>query len=374
MKLINVIPALLILLLSCSNESKMTNEIKKIHFKRSNINLSDSLDFRFVVLETNNDCLIGYIDRIEIFDNRIFIHDLYLSKSIFVFDINGHFITQVGSKGGGPESYIVPYGFEIDREKRRLIVNDADRNRLVFYDLDTYKYIMYKECPFNYLNLSVLKNRFYFFSPFGFDKSRNDNYILVTDSLFTPVFKDWKCNFRAYRSLTVSNKNIYSVNDQVFAYHHLQPYIYEITDRNCKIHTLLSIEGFVFPALDSSVDPTSFQYMDELEKSQKKISAYGIYESNDILFVQMIIGKQPYFAIYNKRTNVSSVFSGRDFVNSAGLDAAIFPQGATDEEIIGMITAGQKINKEKIKNSAFAEIVDNIKDDDNPIVCFFKWK
>jgi hypothetical protein len=373
MKPIYIILSLLILLLSCSNESKTANEIKKIHFKKNDISLSDSLDFRFVVLETNSDCLIGYINHVEVFEDRIFIQDLHHAKAIFVFDAGGRFITQVGSTGDGPQSYTLPFAFEIDRENRRIVVDDANRQRFVFYDLDTYEYIMHKKYPYNHLSMFVFKNRFYFFSPSGFEEYGDDNYVLVTDSLFTPVFKDWKCNIKEHRFLTVSNENIYKVNDRIFVYHHMQPYIYEITDSNCNLHATLSFEGFVFPEPDSAPDPTNPQYMDELEKSEK-ISACGIYESEDILFVQIIIGRQPCFAIYNKKTNTSSVFSGKDYVDSTGLDAAAFPQGATKNEIICMITAGQKINKKRIKNPAFAEIIEKVKEDDNPILCFFKWK
>ncbi|MDR1116558.1 MAG: 6-bladed beta-propeller [Tannerella sp.] len=330
MKPIYIIPLLLILLLSCSNESGTMNEIKKIHFGENNFSLFDSLEFRFVALETDSNCLIGSINRIEIFDNRIFVHDLFHAKSIFVFDAEGRFITQVGSIGDGPGNYIAANGFEIDRDNRRIIVNDSNRERLVFYDADTYEYIMHRSCAVSY--------------------------------------------FRTHRFLSVA-ENTYNVNSRVFTYHYLQPYIYEITDNDCKLHTMLSFEGLAFPALPgSSSEQERSQYMEELDNSQKKIAAYGIFESNDILFIQLIIGKLPYFAIQNKTTNMSSVFDGRHYVNSMSLDAAVFPVGATGEEIVCMITTGQEINRKKIREPAFAEIVDSMKEDDNPVLCFFKWK
>jgi hypothetical protein len=375
MKLIYIIPFLLILLLSYSNENRITNEVKKIHFGENNFSLSDSLEFRFVALETNSNCLIGEISRIEIFDNRIFVHDLFYTKSIFVFDAEGRFITQVGSKGDGPRSYIAANGFVIDRENRRIIVDDSNRERLVFYDADTYEYIRHRKCTVSYTNLFTFKNRYYFFSNSGFEKSRGNSYIMVTDSLFNPIFEDWKCNFRTYEFLSVA-ANTYSVNNRIFTHHYLQPYIYEITDSNCQLHAMLSFEGFAFPALPgSSSEQERSQYMDKLDNSSKKIAAYGIFESNDILFIQLIVGRLPYLAIHNKTTNTSAVFNARKYINAMGLgDAGPLPVGATGEEIVCMITASQKINREKIRDPAFAEIVDNLKEDDNPVLCFFKWK
>lgn len=360
-------------ILSCANSS-LTNEIRTIHFEEKSLSLFDSLDFRFIPLETNQNCLIGDVNHVEVFDNRIFVHDLYFSKSIFVFDMNGHFITQIGSIGEGPECFIRPYGFEIDKKNRNIIVNDSDRRRLVFYDLDNYEFVMHKENPFSYTDLFAFNDRLYFFSHYGFEESRNDHHILVTDTLFNPIFKDWKCNFKTYRIQTVSGKQIYSTNDHVFAFHHLQPYIYEIQENECKMHTQLSFEGLTFPTLDPSTDPTSFQYIDELDKSKKHISAYGVYESNDILFIQLTVGKMPYFAIHHKITHASSIFNGADFIESMGLDALILPKGATSNEIIVMITTNQNIDIRKIKVPAFVEIINNMKEESNPILCFMKWK
>ncbi|MDR1340077.1 MAG: 6-bladed beta-propeller [Prevotellaceae bacterium] len=237
-----------------------------------------------------------------------------------------------------------------------------------------YEYIMHKKCTVDYTGLFVFKNRYYFFSNSGFEKSRGNNYIMVTDSLFNPIFEGWKCNFRTHQFLSVA-ENTYNVNNRVFTHHYLQPYIYEITDSNCKLHATLSFEGFAFPALPgSSSDQEQSQYMDELDNSSEKIAAYGIFESNDIRFIQLFVGKRPYFAIHNKMTNMSAIFDAKNYVNSMGLDAGPLPVGATGEEIVCMITASQKINRENIRDPAFAEIVGNMKEDDNPVLCFFKWK
>ena len=40
--------------------------------------------YRFVKLETNESCLLGAIDQIEVFANKIYILDSYQTKSIYV--------------------------------------------------------------------------------------------------------------------------------------------------------------------------------------------------------------------------------------------------------------------------------------------------
>lgn len=370
----SIILLFLLLFSSCFNEHHDNDEIKKIHFQKSDINLVDSLTFKFVQLETTPDCTIGYISHIEMHNDRIFIHDLHFAKSIFVFDTIGNFITQVGAKGSGPENYIMPFGFSLDTCNRTVIVYDLNRRRLVFYDLDTYEYLTYKEFPFTYLNLFTNDNQFYFFSNYGFDESRDDSYILITDSLLNPISKNWKCNFKARVHQTVSGKSIYEVNNRIFAYHHLQPYIHEILNNDkSKIHSMLSFEGLSFPELDSSMDPTNAQYMRELDNSNTKISAYGIYETKELLFIQLMAGKGVHFAIQNKTNNEALLFNRNDFERAIGLNATILPQGVFENEIICFITHGN-INKKETNNTDFQEILNRMNEDDNPILCFFKWK
>ena len=173
--------ALFVLLTSCSNSSSKSDNIEKIHFTKNNISLSDSFDIDFVKLETNDECLIGAISNIEVFDNRIFILDRRFTESLYVFDMNGKFISKIGSKGSGPGNYVFPIDFTIDKENRRVVIDDGNRNNLLFYDLDSYEYLYSKNHTTHFFDFLISKNQFFLFSPYGFDESRNDNYVLVTE-------------------------------------------------------------------------------------------------------------------------------------------------------------------------------------------------
>jgi hypothetical protein len=51
------------------------------------VQLSDSLEFAFIPLETNEQCLIGGVEQVEIRDGKIYVLDFVNQKALFVFDM-----------------------------------------------------------------------------------------------------------------------------------------------------------------------------------------------------------------------------------------------------------------------------------------------
>ena len=69
-----------------------------------------------IILETSEDCLIGGIDELQVFDGFIYVLDKFSAKTLFVFDMEGHFIRKIGSVGNGPGEYIRLKDFTLDTE------------------------------------------------------------------------------------------------------------------------------------------------------------------------------------------------------------------------------------------------------------------
>ena len=88
-----------------------------------------------IILETDDDCLIGSIDELQVFEENIFILDSKKANSLYVFDLEGKFIRKIGSKGGGPGEYVKIIDFTIDTENRIIFLLDQGR-RVFKYKLD----------------------------------------------------------------------------------------------------------------------------------------------------------------------------------------------------------------------------------------------
>ena len=93
----------------CSDGVESTEPVIPINVK----NVVETYDMTHIIdstiliipLETNNNCLIGKIDKLEIKGERIYISD-NLAKSIFIFDMTGKFIHKIDAFGKGPDEYL----------------------------------------------------------------------------------------------------------------------------------------------------------------------------------------------------------------------------------------------------------------------------
>lgn len=84
-----------------------------------------------IKLETSPSSLLGNINRIEMNDSLIFISEF---ERLSLFTRKGKFVSQIGSKGNGPDEYIVLSSFYIDNEKQQVTIIDDYKNALLNYD------------------------------------------------------------------------------------------------------------------------------------------------------------------------------------------------------------------------------------------------
>lgn len=106
-------------------------------YLKNKIPLSKLVDSSFsIVLETTNRNLIGKIDDVKIFENKIFVLDSRKAEAIFVFDMKGHYLRQIGETGRGPQEYPYPQDFSIDEDFKEILVFNGSIRKIFRYNLD----------------------------------------------------------------------------------------------------------------------------------------------------------------------------------------------------------------------------------------------
>jgi len=88
-----------------------------------------------IILESGENCMIGRITELQVFDDCIYILDGRFAKSMFVFDREGKFLRKIGSIGAGPGEYVKVQDFTIDTGNRLIFLLD-EGNRVHKYQLD----------------------------------------------------------------------------------------------------------------------------------------------------------------------------------------------------------------------------------------------
>jgi hypothetical protein len=81
-----------------------------------------------VISGTNEDCMIGMIHELQVFDGCIYILDRAITKSLFVFDMEGRFIKKIGCFGNGPGEFIQPVDITLDTELQWQVVCECLRS------------------------------------------------------------------------------------------------------------------------------------------------------------------------------------------------------------------------------------------------------
>ena len=119
----------------------------------------------YVKLEFTDESIIGQIDKVLIFENKIYVLDRQ-TASIFIFDMSGNYLSKICRIGQGPGDYITLNYFDIDTDKRHIIVTDLKSYWTIRYDLNG-KYLSRKKMPVNMLGIAPLPdNKYVFFSNF----------------------------------------------------------------------------------------------------------------------------------------------------------------------------------------------------------------
>jgi hypothetical protein len=128
-----------IIVVSCS-EKRGKNEMSQLI--PIDINLSNmeesydiandvSSDWDIVALETQDESLINYINKIIYANNQYYVLDKGIG-SIFIFDENGNFLRKLHKIGNGPDEYVSIASFTVIDENVWIV--DENTHKLICYD------------------------------------------------------------------------------------------------------------------------------------------------------------------------------------------------------------------------------------------------
>lgn len=360
-------------LISCSTKTKEDLNIPTIAFDQEGKPFcKDEIICDFIPLETNEKSLIKKIGQIEFFDNRIFIFD-NVNHLFLVFDMNGKFITQVGDYGQGPGEYTLPIQFCIDKEKNTFIICDIDTQKLVYYDLDNYTY-MYTENVSRYTYCSLLENgKFVWFYTAGFNSEGKKYYLTTTDQQFKN--KNYLCqaNFTSHFGM-LTGSLFHNFDKKTFFHTSFEPTIWEITTNAIPRYNI-SFGKHKLPPLKwlKEQESSSVYYVMSIQNTNY-VSAYNLTENSTFINVLYYVNKSIYLGFYNKQTKVNQKYTYPQFIKYAEIDGGM-------SEILGVynnyfiVTLSPSILKKyTIRRNNLRLIAEKISEEDNPILCLFKFK
>jgi len=120
----------------CARNDEISNHIVEIDINQNvNKNLPELEILDIVPLETNDSSIFGDISAIEYYSGKIYMLDIFNTKSVLVFNKEGDFINKT-ELGKGPEEIINPFAFCVDKKNKHILVWDQTLKEMFTFDLN----------------------------------------------------------------------------------------------------------------------------------------------------------------------------------------------------------------------------------------------
>lgn len=161
MKIKHILLVLLLLLCSCGENKQQTESY--IHLELTTLIDSEAREIplndwakniRFIPLETNDAILIKYISMVYQKGNKFLVS--HGNNRLSVFDMEGNYLHDIGSKGEGPTNFVSINGVTLHND---LIYIHETKNRIKAYDWQG-KFIQKMELPEKVDGLITIANPF----------------------------------------------------------------------------------------------------------------------------------------------------------------------------------------------------------------------
>lgn len=349
--------------------------------ENESLKIDDIIDsMSLIILETNDESLLSSIDQIVIGDEYIYVLDAYQLGSVAIFTKDGKFLKRI-SQGNGPGEINRAMSIAYDKYARQLLVQDI-RALNVYSEQGEFV----KDVNFNYLygELIALKNNYLFFQYDFQNLETNFPSFFLTDKSFK-VTDLFYINYKRY----VMGHNFMSSTDdcnQIIFHRPLDNSIYLIKSDG-SISTKYS---FSFSDLEANTDKYDYcrdnSFDRELDNSQggKYYFSGDFAETDNYIFLRY--SKIRYGDVYlyinkkNKemRCGVNPLFTSKLLPNMGMLVGSYnncFVKYLPLEFFGGINVLPEIIeaNKDYLSKEDLDKLK-NYKQDDNPLLFFYKLK
>ncbi|TKG94746.1 6-bladed beta-propeller [Puteibacter caeruleilacunae] len=330
--------------------------------------------FKYIPLETTPECLIGNIEKIEMLDDHLIIFDRFVTKKIFVFNINGKFITTLGERGKGPGEYSMLSDFDISPDGKSIFLLDRGPRRIMqfnnkFEHIKTFAYDFYTS---RFLNLG--EDNFLFFNGVMNNKKVSDkNYRFFQWSY--PNGEIHK-QFQANNILDKIRANFERIRpyENKFIYHpFLNDTIFEVGDSSVNPLFRVTLEGETPTAKDFKHCKDHREFGSILrKKNYPRLKSFRF--TDNIIILRYTINQMGYQSIIDRKN--FSYKNIRYISNKRCLDGPMFIGSGKDflislihtPSLLNWYNSKTRKNPDYFKLPENQKILRNLKEENNPVL------
>jgi hypothetical protein len=366
-----------VLALSCSKREENAN-IKTFFFDSfSNVSPNEILKQSFIKLETTDDCLLGYPDQIASAKNLLLI---LADNKVFAFDKNGSYISQINRKGQGPGEYLSLESFFLNEKDSLICLISSSSAKVLFFSLDNFQFISEIKMPFLSSYAMFLPDGNIIWTSWDYIPKKGvnvNNYFVRTDTGLNIINSHIEKQFVS-GYVTGSQKTVYNVGENIFAYMPFSPVIYRISQNDVLPAFRLSISGKQFPPTEflRDISANNTVYFDKLTTSDY-ISHFQIEENTNDICMFYIAKEQRFVAIYDKINQKNYHYTFDEFqkdLQTGNIFTYLLSGKVDDYYVIPLPVSDLKTKKEDgyLFREPLNSLIDKSEEDDNSILFLFK--
>ena len=337
---------------------------------------AEDIECLFIPLETKEECLLSYsFEDVQFSDSNIFIINFHNNKArVFVFDRDGKFISQIGRLGAGPGEYQQPYKLYINKKNNTIIVADRHLNKLINYDLESYQYISSRSIPFNFGNCTWLSDELILWcNDGGIDTgNRKWYYACITNEEMEIISTFYEMPIYGY---CVGYTSLYKYGGHCYAGLPFSPLIYQIDSENVTPVLSLSFGKQELPPKSLVVDERedNMVWLNKVIQSDY-INSFCAHETTEHIGVSFY-GRtfQRHLGFYDKRNRTTHAYTAEKFMRTFNLYGVYDIINTYNDYFVARVDP--KMLKRYIpQREDLRLIAESRTEEDNPVLCLFKFK
>ncbi|WP_158576672.1 6-bladed beta-propeller [Parabacteroides sp. AM08-6] len=347
----------------------------------SPFSLNEYIDsIKYIKLDLSDESLIGEIAEIDIHKDHIYIMDIQTS-SIFIYTLNGEFVSKIHSIGNGPQEYIQLDYFSIDKNSDQLIATDLTGYWVLRYDLEG-NFIKKQKIPFWIDGLYPTEEKGY--ALFA-NKRNNKQYfnqefsLYIVDSLMKVKKQYFPYNSENYGNLQVpapGNGGFYTANSKSHYYSMYTDTVYKIDTDVLKKKYIFDLGKFAF---NTALEKQSKEEFQEYFKKKAYAGVHNVLENDNFIYFQTYFFNDIFgwFGFYDKKSgnilNRITYYLDNNlfFLSCPNTYDDFFITAIPNDVFSDYQLPSGKINsrQEQVK-----KILENYTEEDNPIIALYKLK
>jgi len=389
---------------SCTNKTNnkkdYTYDIIKVDIDNAKPEkLSDFYEnIRFVKLETNSNNYMPPCQIVKVIGDRIYIGSRYPNNKIFVFDISGTYLFQIGKTGKGPGEWLSMNDFIVGN---RIVAVSGGQGAFYIFDLDG-NFIEKNNNNNVYIDLIQKYNGDtiigYTGGKIGFYKKKKikSNLILLSmqkREIYAEAIPIAECMLNFSH---IGNNNLLTIEKSNYYFNPYLDTIYQIENNfHVSPKYVLDFNKYrISPELRRNAYQTNKDFINKIVQSGQVyiINSLSGYKNTLCFTFNRVVNHRPhtYYGFYNLSTNSTRCVTKLiDDMSVTGIKMGFIakkPLTSVNGEQVWIMEPVEFVAKfEKLKkrygiealrerNPQLTEIFENSTDTDNPILVFLKLK